>query len=545
MPNKITQIIARMLLVAIVFTQVFGIYAFIKPQEPPKAQAIISSITSLSQAIGAGAELTSVPGVERFSWHTFLDDVFKQIMLGIAYSMSQQFMQRFVNKLTDKYKIRNFLYYDQVLTNYYLNNFLRDKISDPDLRQIYVLLESAYVTGQPTGTTPGTGPDPRKALIPRLKKAIADLYTDQTGIDPNFIANPPQNVDFGTYANQAAYFYGNHPGYTEVNLRRQFGEFQSAATTAAQLEVLVGNGLKAGRFIGGSCDILIVEESGTSGSLSTPQGCAAAGGTWQQSALDQARSFIDNPTAYLDKWMNGVVLELTGSNFDPNNFWFVIGNAFGRFLVNRLMIDKSNGVLNEDPRGYVPSDPNLGQGVNANVNGIDLDGDGLPDGTDIDGDGVMDNCYYGGTAPACTGSKTALGGGGGTAPGVPGGGSGPCAHVQGSPDYDSDLEDAINEVIAVNPGGIADAMNTTDNSEDFLNEVASVLQSRGFESTSEVLNGNGNDSSTNDIIAIWQSGDTLLERYDVIIGAGAGNTALRDAIGIQYTGDIPVDQCIK
>lgn len=551
MHGQFFKLIAKVLLVAVVATQAFGAFAVVESQKPQQAQAIISSITGLTKAVGAGAEVTSVPGVERFSWHKFTDDIFKQAMLGVAYGISQHFMQRFVNKLTDKYKIRNFLYYDQVLTNYYLNNFLRDKISDPNLRQIYVLLESAYVTGQPTGTTPGTGPDPRKALIPRLKKAIADMYTEHTGIDPNFIANPPVGTDFSTYASQASYYYFNHPGYTEMNLRRQFGEFQSMATTASQLEVLVGSGLKAGRFIGGWCDIAsISEQGGSSSAISSPEACQAQGGTWQQSGLDQARSFIDNPTAYLDKWMNGIIQQQTGANFDPNNFWFVIGNAFGRFLVNRLMIDKPNGVLNEDPRGYVPADPSLGQGVVEDLAGIDLDGDGVPDGSDIDSDGVIDNCYYGGTAPACTGSSTAIGGGttptvpgGPSGPGSPGGGSGPCREIRFTVNYQGDLESAMDEVNSVNPDGVADALNTEDNSREYLEAVADVLRSRGFEASTDVLNGNGNPN-TGDLIALWRPGETFAERYDAVAGAGAGNMPMYQAAYAGYVGHVPIDECI-
>jgi hypothetical protein len=483
MINFILKTTVKILLVAVIATQVFG--GIMAVQSIPKAEAIAPTIGA-NAAMGATAIFTSVPELENFSWHKFLDDVFKQVSLGIAYAMAQHFMQRFVNKLTEKYKIRNFLYYDQVLSNYYLNNFLRDKISDPDLRQIYVLLESGYVTGQPTGTTPGTGPDPRQALIPRLKRAITDLYIEETGIDPYYIANPPPDSDLDKYAAQAQYFYFNNPGYTESNVRANFGEFQSNATTAAQLEVIVGNGLKAGRFIGGWCEISILAEAdrgdevaGVDSNISTPQACEANGGIWRQSALDQARSFIDNPTAYVDKWMGGFIESITKTNFDPNNYWFVIGNAFGRFLTNRLMIDKPNGVLNEDPRGYAPSDPNLGQG-NPGGDGIDIDGDGQADGYDLDGDGQMDTCIFGGTAPTCTGSTSI------TNPQP----TAPCGNLLtgGSTLGQSDVRAGMDAVLPA----WADSTDVAG----FRNAVVDWLNSNGFEAAAG-WNGNCNSSDNN------------------------------------------------
>lgn len=475
----------KILLVAVVVTQVFG--GIMATQPIPEAKAW--PVTGIGAAQGALSEVTSVPGVERFSWHTFLNDVFRQVTLGIAYKFAQHFLDRFVSKITEKYKIRNYLYYDQVLSNYYLNNFLRDKISDPDLRRIYVLMESAFVTGQPNGTTPGSsGIERQQALIPRLKRAIADLYQKQTGIDPNFIANPPAGTDIEQYLTQAQYFYFNNPGYTESKLRGKFGAFQSNATTAAQLEVIVGNSLKAGRFIGGQCvDDIGVIDPRTTKLASTPEGCESIGGRWQASALDQARSFIDNPTAYVSQWMGGTIAQLVGTNFDPNNFWFTIGNSFGSFLVNRLLIDKPNGVLNEDPRGYTPALPGLGEG-DGNGTPIDIDGDGVGDGYDIDGDGVVDTCIFGGTAPDCIGSSDFLN----PTP------SAPCGNLLtgGSTLGQSEVRNAMDAVVP-----------TWESSTDvagFRDAVVDWLNSNGFEAAAG-WNGNCNSSDNN--LAIKMSPD--------------------------------------
>jgi hypothetical protein len=534
--TQLQKHIAKILLVIVTVVNVFGVVLVAQPRP---AEAVVSSFSNLlTKGAGIGAEATSVPSVTRFDWHVFINDVFKQIMFGIAYRFAQHFMQRFVNKLTEKYKIRNFLYYDQILTNYYLSNFIRDKISDPDLREIYVLLEAGYITGQPTGTTPGSGPDPRQAMVPRLKRAITNLYIEETGLDPAVLHNPPANMTNQEYFKSARFYYFNNPSHTEQNLRAQFGEFQSAATTAAQLEVLVGNGLKAGRFIGGTCNIEneLAQSKTASSAIDTPEGCAANGGTWQASALDQARSFIDNPTAYVDKWMNGLINELTGTNFDPNNYWFVIGNAFGRFLVNRLLIDKPNGVLNEDPRGYLPATEGLGAGTTSTAEDRDIDGDGIGDGYDNDGDGILDYCLFGGTAPNCTGSSTAFnsstgGEGGGCYPDI----SAPQSSFQG------DVSGAVDAVLNSNPE-IADkstnpALNP-DVEEDntfLINEIVGILRNDGLKA-GRVITCSGGDSE--DKIMVGDMGDPYGEMYDIWVSFNTttfGEAGAAQAQAVQYT----------
>lgn len=333
-------------------------------------------------------------------------DVLKDIGVGVAKGFAQafinQYLIKFVNKVTEKYKVRNYLYYDQVLTNYYLTNYIADKVSDPDLRRIYSLLNAAYITGQPTGAT---GYNPQNALIPQLKRAITNEYLKAGGVNPELIKNPPANMSDYAYFQAARSYYLNPPSYTAVNLQGRYGSFQSNATTAAQLEVIVGNGLKAGRFIGGTCQFIGPLQQGQT-LPSTPDGCRAIGGTWQASALDQARSFIDNPASFVNSWMDKGIMKIMDNNYDPNNIWTQIGAALGSFIFNRLFLDRQGGVLTEDPRAYAP-DP----GTPNNGTPVDIDGDGVNDGIDTNSDGQPEICSFGGlngpVGPPCKGSVQA------------------------------------------------------------------------------------------------------------------------------------------
>lgn len=121
-----------------------------------------------------------------------------------------------------------------------------------------------------------------------------------------------------------------------------------------------------------------------------------------------------------------------------------------------------------------------------------------------------------------------------------GGGTGVCRNPGGTTaDYAGALRSAIDAVIANNPGGIADAPNTTSNSFTFLDHVTVELQSAGFNATTNVLNGNDNPNQ-GDLIAVWRAGDSTIERYDAVTDAGAGNMPMQNAAITDYTGDIPL-----
>lgn len=124
----------------------------------------------------------------------------------------------------------------------------------------------------------------------------------------------------------------------------------------------------------------------------------------------------------------------------------------------------------------------------------------------------------------------------------PGNGGNPnaiCKSSGGSADYSGALRSAINAVLIASPDGIADALNTGANGFKILGFIAEELKKSGFNATTNVKNGNDNPNQ-GDLIALWKSSDTTVERYDAIAGSGAGNEPLKNKMGTDYTGDIPL-----
>ncbi len=338
-------------------------------------------------------------------WPRKLENIFAGAAMRIAQEYANKYLIRFVDKLEDKFKIRDFLYYDKYLSDYYLSNLIINNIDDPDLREAFDIYYRMTVTGQERDPYGGV------ALLPQIKKKISDVYVKRGGTDPNKIYNPSSGTSDREYFATVQAYYSNPPSYTEENLRADFGAFQSEATTASQLEIMVGNGSKAGRVLTGSCKApddldeadIFYAVSGAN-NPKDPVACSKAGGTWQRGALDQARDFIDNPTAKINNFMENAIESIFNINYDPKNPYTRIGAALGGYIFNQLLLDNDDDVFNEVPYSYSGDD-----GANPNYTDIDIDADGIPDGQDIDGNGLLDSvtdtCYHGGTPNVSPGCK--------------------------------------------------------------------------------------------------------------------------------------------
>src|SRR3989344_318099 len=172
--SRLKKTISIILLTIFMVSQVFMLSVFLIPPKPAEAgfQDLMGNLGS------AVKQAFSVP---EWNWYEVLKDLSIGILRGAAARASERFLTDFIAKTTEKYKIRNYLYYHETLSYYYLNRFIMDKIQDPDLRSIYSLMERSFITGQPTGTTGGQ--DPRRALIPGLKNAVAKYYIKHGGVD--------------------------------------------------------------------------------------------------------------------------------------------------------------------------------------------------------------------------------------------------------------------------------------------------------------------------------------------------------------------------
>jgi hypothetical protein len=360
------------------------------------------------------AQFATVDTIIGDPWQ-FIKDIGIGAAKKLASDTADKFLSQFVNKMEEKYRIRSYLYYDQVLEDYYLSNWIEDKIADPDLRQIFALYYANTVSGTYTGLNGGPNSDPNNALIPKLKQKITEIYLKQGGIPVQDIMNPNPNVSDTDYYAKAQLWSQNPQSFTEQNLQGQFAAQQSAATTASQLEIIVGGGSKAGRIATGSCN---VPDGYDKSIYYTPTTCSAIGGNWNGGVVDNVRSLITNPTVTINGWINSAIQRYIDNDYDANSanqdFNPVVGSLLGNYLFNKFTADNSGYALSDSSTtaSYVPTAPNAGS---PNVNGLDIDGDGVIDGYDVDGDGTLnalpDVCSFGGAngsaQPPCKGSLAA------------------------------------------------------------------------------------------------------------------------------------------
>ncbi len=405
---------------------------------------------SLSQKIIIGAVLLSLVGgqffllkpkpaeafwgVGDFSFDTQVADwydVFKIIAVTaaerIAISYANKFITRFVDKLIDKYRIKDYLAYDKVLSGYYLNNYIYNNVSDPDLRAIYTSL-ATFANNSVTVTKPGQGTQP---LVAALRKKIETYYYNRGGINSDLIYNPTGR--FATdqqYFATAQAFFANPPNFAEQQIYANYGSILSASSGAAAAEIANNkDGLKNDRTnptgflsyicVGGLRYPQIYTDPDTNQGIYYPQDpiknkedCALAGGEWKADTTSMLQSVIQNPSSWIHDHVTGGIQKffdanLTISTENPASvvrLFSNIGTFLGDFLFNKMNLDKTDpGVLNESGTVAKPD-----SGVYPMLKEIDLDKDNIPDGQDADGDGklisLVDVCYHGGVPPKCKNS---------------------------------------------------------------------------------------------------------------------------------------------
>ncbi len=385
------------------------------------AAILVTQIVTCCTFLFVPQKTEAVLGVGDVSFDTIIANIYdiaKEAGLAalrrIALNYANKYLNRFIDKVVDKYKIRSFLYYDQVLTDYYLVNWIKDKVDDPELEEIYLILEKTYVAG--SGQYKGTGVNPANMPLPQLRRAIAKLYTKQTGIDPNMIATPPANLATSDYLNYSQYYYLNHSGASAASIEANFQGQRNASNTASQLEQLANpGGLKSSRAAGGICTFAagydVAKNPGDPDPNNSRTTCEGYyGGEWSENVLGQARQFINNPAGFIDKHLTSALEKLFGTTYDPNNIWSAIGDLFGQYLFNKLDLDSStSGGLNEYNLEYLSE-----SGSQGTPDEIDLDGDGIPEGEDNNNDGQLldsfDTCYHGGIANQPTADLTGTSG---------------------------------------------------------------------------------------------------------------------------------------
>lgn len=379
-----------------------------------KPFAVIVLVLFLSVEVFSAAVFVLIPRQAKATYPTItianLADALWHVLEGVAITMAtrivNRFLTEFVDRVYEKFKIRNFLYYDQVLTNYYLTRYLADKISDPDLRRIYQLLNAAYVTGD--SPYAGTNLVPRRdqALIPVINREIDNYMRTHLGkLTPQTMQGlPPMNV----YQRQdfEMYYYSNpYYEYSDQMMPGNFANYQSSSGIASKLENMVGDGLKSSRMFGAHCENMSPDMATPGEDPNSSQAaCQRVAGTWVPGQGNT--SFLTDPAGMIQNYVQNAVGKIFDANYDvgEKNIWIDIGSLLGNFLATRLLSNTAQGTpLNEDPNySYAPG----GGFSTSNCNNVDIGTDGIPDQyTCSDGTTV---CIYGSNpAGGCTDSATA------------------------------------------------------------------------------------------------------------------------------------------
>ncbi|HTL39442.1 MAG TPA: hypothetical protein VL306_01380 [Methylomirabilota bacterium] len=380
---------------------------------------LVSQVVLISNVLLIPRPAQAFLGIGDFTFNTEVAnwyDVFKDIGLGaaqrIAISYANKYISQFVDKLIDKYRIKDYLAYDKVLSGYYLNKYIYEHVADPDLRAIY----NALATDINARTTVTDANGQTKPFLAALKQKLDQYYIDQGGISSSNIYNPSTYATDEQYFAAAQAYFSNPPEYTQERLYGEFGDQVAAANSAASQEIGNGQGLKSDRSnpngiaphvcVGGfryPGKYLVDPNSSNSTQADYPKDpitdeatCTLAQGQWQVDAQGILTSAIQNPSAFIHDFATNAIKEIFSNNFEMHdNLYTTIGSLLGNFIFNKLNLDKSGGTFNEAGSAYV-----ISNGETSPIKEIDLDGDNIPDGEDGNGDGQLatfgfDNCYHG------------------------------------------------------------------------------------------------------------------------------------------------------
>lgn len=319
-------------------------------------------------------------GVGDISFDTIIGNIWQivtDIGTGIAYKMAlnyaNKYIQKFSDKLIDKYRIKDYLNYEKVLSGYYLNQLVAKTTTDPDLLAIYGIL-ATDVNNRFRATNTATGQS--QPALAALKQKLDQYYYNTGGINSNLIYYPSAGTTDIEYFQRAQAYFSNPPDFTTNQVYGQFGQMFAESQSAAAMEEANSDGFKNGR-------------SDTTSST--------ASGTVGGSSMSIA-SVIQNPAAFIKSFSDSSIERIFDNNFGMNSESksAMIGQLLGDFIFNKLNLNTAdNSVLDETSNPYSPNSST----VSAIIKTVDLDKDGVPDGEDTNADGIIETCYHGENAP--------------------------------------------------------------------------------------------------------------------------------------------------
>lgn len=363
MKSKFKITIVTYLVITLIFGQSLVAFEYLFKPQPAKAFLGIGDISfDFNTEIGNPYDIAK--------------DIAKAAVARIATDYANKFLSGFMDKLLDKYKIRNYLYYDKLLTDFYANQYIASKVSDPDLRNAFFAASELYsydFTG--ANADPNAKAAQKQKAIQKLQEAKKAFYYKNGGVDESIINHKPAGMsDYDYY--QAAMAYANYPpSFAGNEVDAQFMGILADASSASDQEIRDGKGMKASR------SLVNVSATGSEG-------------------LNKAISVINNPAGYINDYLNGALTTFLNKHFNSSNSdtFSAIGSALGNMIFNKLQLnsDDSSDVIDETGLGYTADDGSVPTLIE-----IDSDKDGIPDGTDNNNDGkldnVMDTCFHGGS----------------------------------------------------------------------------------------------------------------------------------------------------